>query len=342
MEITTILGENYSRQINTALLRSASPIFQNTGSILSVHETGLSNKLLDYIFNKIEFGIPSAKLTFEEYKSLISALNVFKMNYIDSLRNFRSIISKFNKHEFSEIVYLLVDNNVDPALNKNDLKLFSVGAGFEKYIIDASKNTYLDYSYFSTAGEVSRYSSLMPWHLTTVRDVILREIPNVKQITDLTAHIGVDSVNFSVVLPTVNVISIEIDPQVFLLLRDNLLRYCIVNKRYPSTLRAYNSDATQALSHHLVISSDVVYVDPPWGGADYVQQESVRLMLGTMTIEDVVRQLLQNGVRTIILKGPGNLYVDELYTISNKINRYEIKTKPRGGKLSYLLFVIRK
>jgi predicted RNA methylase len=340
MEITTIQGENYSRQINTISLRPASPIFWNVGSTLDVSNTGLSNKILDYIFDKIEFGVLSGKLKYDDYLILIVALKTFQMNYVDILRDFRSII-KFKGHEFGAIVYLLLDNNIDPILSRNDLKFLPIENKFAKFIIDASKNTYLDYSYFSTAGELSRYSSLMPWHLTSVRDVILKEIPNVRQITDLTAHIGVDSVNFSVVLPNVNVISIEIDPQVFLLLRDNLLRYCIINKRNSSTLRAYNSDATQALSHPLVINSDVVYVDPPWGGLDYVQQETVKLMLGEMKIEDVVRQLLNNGVRTVILKGPGNLYTEELLTISNNIHRYEIKTKPQGGKLSYLLFVIR-
>ena len=336
--VTTIQGNDYSRQVRTASLRPISPMFWNIGPTLDVSNTGLSNKILDYIFDKIEFGIYPGKLKYDDFLILIQALKTFQMNYADVLRDFRVMVKD---HEFASIVYLLLDNNVDPALSKNDLKFLPIREKFAKFIIDASKQTYLDYSYFSTAGEISRYSSLMPWHLTSVRDIILREIPNVRQITDLTAHIGVDSVNFSVVLPTANIISIEIDPQVFLLLRDNLLRYCVVNKRYPSTLRAYNSDATQALNHPLVISSDVVYVDPPWNDINYAQQETVNLMLGTMKIEDVVRQLLQNGVRTVILKGPGNLYTEELYTISTNIKRYEIRTKPQGGKLSYLLFVIR-
>ena len=340
METTTIQGNDYSRAINTALLRPISPVFWNVGPTLNVSNTGLSNKILDYIFDKIEFGIYPGKLKFEDYLILIQALKTFQMNYTEVLRDFRSMI-KFKDHEFAAAVYLLLDNNLDPALSRNDLKRLPVSDAFQKFIVDSSKETYLDYSYFSTAGDVSRYSSLMPWHLTSVRDIILQEIPNARQITDLTAHIGVDSVNFSVILPTAKIISIEIDPQVFLLLRDNLLRYCIVNKRYPSTLRAYNNDAIQALNHPLVTSSDVAYVDPPWNNIDYAQQETVRLMLGDMKIEDVVRQLLQNGVRTVILKGPGNLYVDELYTISNNIKKYEIRTKPQGGKLSYLLFVIR-
>lgn len=341
MQSTLVQGVNYSRNLNTSLLRSSSPILFNVGDTLDVSNTGLSNKILDYIFDKIEFGVLPGRLNVDNYLLLIMAMKTFQMNYIDILRDFRSIISKFEAHGFARIVYLILDNNLNPNLNKNDLKFIPVTNPFEKYILDGSNSTYLNFAYFSTAGTLSRYSSLMPWHLTNVRDVMMKEIPNATKITDLTAHIGVDSVNFSLIFPNANIISIEIDPEIFLLLRDNLLRYCILNKRYPSTLKAYNNDATLVLNHPMVINSDVVYVDPPWGGENYVQEDKIKLKLGEMKIEDIVRQLLQNGVPTIILKGPVNLYTEELYTISPNIKRYEIKTKPQGGKISYLLFVIR-
>jgi hypothetical protein len=343
MDLTILHGNNYSRQINTDLFQSASPIFQNVGQLVDVSTSGLPNKILDYVFDLIEGINLDQTLNYDEYIKLNEALNTFQMNkYIPIiLKNFRQIIFNFNNHQFASIVYILLDNNIDPQLTANDLIFFPVENPFAQFIIDQSKQTYLNYSYFSTAGEISRYSSLMPWHLNGVRNVLLKEIPNVNKITDLTAHIGVDSVNFSVIYPNAKVLSIEFDYDTYLLLRDNLLRYSIILNRSPLNLRAYNNDATKILNHPMIIDSDVVYIDPPWGGSDYNQRNNVRLKLGDMAIEEIIRQLIRNGIKTIILKGPANLYTQELYNLGLKIKRYEIYTKAKGGKLSYLLFFIR-
>lgn len=344
METTTTLhGKTYSRQINSRLLQLASPIFKDAGAIVDVDSSGLPNKILDYVFDLIEDRLlPERSLSYNEYITLVQALNTFQMKeyYIQVLEDFSELISSFGDYEFASVVSLLLDNNINPNLIQDDFKYFPIKNPFESYVINVSKKTYLDYSYFSTAGETSRYSSLMPWHLNSVRNVMLKEIKNPRQIVDLTAHIGVDSVNFSILYPNASIISIEFDLEVYYLLRDNLLRYSIVLNKSPFNSRAYNHDASQILNHPMVISSDVAYLDPPWGGAEYGKQESIRLTLGNMSIEDVIKKLLQNGIKTVILKGPVNLYTQDLYKLG-KIKRYEIYNKPKGGKLSYLLFFIR-
>lgn len=343
MNIVTLSGNNYSRQISTQLLRSASPIFQNAGLLVDVSTSTLSNKILDIIFDLIQFGNSPERLSYDEYVTLVNALKTFQMKnlLLPILKNFRERISQFNDYQFASIVSILLDNNVNPELSNDDLIYFPVKNPFPQFIIDLSKKTYFDYSYFSTFGEISRYSSLMPWHLAGVRNTLLKEIRNPNSIVDLTAHIGVDSINFSILYPNAKIISIEFDPEVYLLLRDNLLRYSIILNKSPFNLRAYNNDATQILDHPMVIGSDILYVDPPWG-TNYGQQNTMQLKLGDMNIEDIIRKLLSNGVKTIILKGPSNLYTQDLYRLNAKIKRYEIYTKPQGGKISYLLFFIRR
>ena len=210
---------------------------------------------------------------------------------------------------------------------------------FEKFIVDASKSTHLDYSYFSTAGEVSRYSSLMPWNLIHVRDAMLKEIPDAKQIIDLTAHIGVDSVHFGVLYPNAKIISLESNLEFYLLLKDNLLKYS-------TNSECLNADSTQLLDDPVVTSSDVVYLDPEWGGHGY-QKDTIKLCIGDTSVEEVIRKCLQNNVKVVILKGPCNLFTDDLYNLGliNEmkvdVHKYKIYTKPQGGKLSYLLYFFR-
>jgi hypothetical protein len=337
MEVTTLHGNGYNRLVNTDLLQSSSPIFKDL--IIDVSTSGLSNKILDYIFDLVEDKV-DIFLTYDEYLIVVKALDTFQMKelLIDVLEDFTDLISNFKTHEFASIVYLLLDYNINPNLTKDDLEYLPIENPFEKYIIDLSKKTYLDYSYFDTVGEVSRYSSLMPWHLQNVKRVMLQEIKNPNQITDLTAHIGVDSVNFSILYPNTKIISIEFDYNVYLLLRDNLLRYCITLNKSPFNLRAYNNDATQILDYPIVINSDVIYIDPPWKESIKINN-TIRLRLGDMNIEEIIRKLSQ--VKTIILKGPVNLYTNDLYKLGARIKRYEIYTKPQGGNLSYLLFFIR-
>jgi hypothetical protein len=237
------------------------------------------------------------------------------------------------KMQFASDVYRLLDEDIDPQLSIDDLEYLPIEHPFEQYIINLSKDTYLNYSYFDTSGEISRYSSLMPWHLFSVRNAMLREINNPQQIIDLTAHIGVDSVNFSILYPNANIISVEYDLDTFLLLRDNLLRYAIILNKSPFNLSAYHYDATKILDYPMVLDSNVAYLDPPW-------QSNPQLYLGDMKIEDIIIKLLQNGVQNVILKAPPNY---ELYDLGLDviIHQYKIYTKPKGGKLSYVLYFFR-
>lgn len=203
---------------------------------------------------------------------------------------------------------------------------------FEQYVIDLSKDTYLDYSHFDTMGELSRYSSLMPWHLNNVKDIMLKEIPDTNRIVDLCAHIGCDSINFSVLYPNAEIIAIEIDPDVYKLLRDNLLRYMIVLNKTSFDMRAYNYDATKILDEFLITESQVVYIDPPWNKC------VEKLYLGDMPIEDAVMKLIDNEIEVVILKAPVKMNTEALHKLPLKITKYDVRTKK---KLSYALHFCR-
>lgn len=298
----------------------------------------------EYISNIIE-GKEVSPLRAKDFISLIKASSESNLQqYIPGiLTNFRKYISSYDRYDFADIVYLLLAYNVNPNLSMSDLQHIPVYDPFDKFIIDISKTTELDYSYFSTTKE-SRYSSLMPWHLGGVRHAFLSEIPNAVKIVDLTSHIGVDSVFLNILYRTASVISIEIDTDTFLRLRDNLIRFMIVLNKTPEQISMYNADSSYLLNNPSITSADIVYIDPPWGGPEYYKIRALKLYLGSIEATDVVSKLLENGVGHVVLKAPENIDyndINKLETVKGRkvrITQHKIYTKPRGGKLSYLLF----
>lgn len=186
----------------------------------------------------------------------------------------------------------------------------------------------INFSLFSTLEE-SRYSCLMPWHVDQVRKVLLTEIKNPKILVDFTAHIGCDTINFSLTFPGSKIRAYEIDQKKADVLKKNILSF----KR--QNIEVIVKDSTKE-----EIGEDVsmVYLDPPWGGPGYKDRKDVELFLGDHNVKELIPKYIQK--TTVILKAPVNLDPSILRLPESRVKTYSIKTP--SGKISFNLHVIRK
>ena len=122
-------------------------------------------------------------------------------------------------------------------------------------------------------------------------------------ITEMTAGIGGNVLNFANYFKCVN--AIEIDPIRCKYLKTNTELYGLLNVNY------YNDDSLKMLLEEGSIKQDIIFFDPPWGGTNYKTYTKLKLQFGvtgkTKSIEDICICLLQkNLAQMIILKLPNN------------------------------------
>jgi hypothetical protein len=153
---------------------------------------------------------------------------------------------------------------------------------------------------------VSLYSSLMPWHIASVQKM-LRELFKDRApatITDASAHIGADSVNFLRVFPQAALTAIEIDPAVSAITRRNLV-YGAWAPGAPAPVVITGDGAA-----HIITGSptDMLYIDPPWGGASANERRhnysDQHMRLGDKALPELVAVALARGFGTVIVKLP--------------------------------------
>lgn len=134
-------------------------------------------------------------------------------------------------------------------------------------------------------------------------------------ITDATACIGGNSIPFAEYFSRVN--SVEVDQNNYAALKHN------VELLNLSNITLHNSDYTKVYKD---LPQDVVFADPPWGGIDYKSADKVRLKLGDMFIEDIVKDLPCD----VFVKVPLNFDLDKYRdVVSDRESKvvYEAKYK---------------
>jgi len=123
-------------------------------------------------------------------------------------------------------------------------------------------------------------------------------------ITDMTAGVGGNAIHFGLNFKYVN--AIELDTLRATYLENNKNVYGLTN------ISIFNDDSINAI---LDLMHDVIFIDPPWGGADYKNASLIRLKLGFVNIEDLIN-LITYGVinkhipKLIVLKLPKNYDMD--------------------------------
>lgn len=63
---------------------------------------------------------------------------------------------------------------------------------------------------------------------------------------------------------------------------------------------------------------DLLYLDPPWGGRDYIEANTISLKLDHMSVVDLMKSWLTNSVaRNVIYKTPITIDREEIDSINS-------------------------
>lgn len=144
--------------------------------------------------------------------------------------------------------------------------------------------------------------------LTTTQD---------KTITDATACNGGDTINFAMHFKTV--LSVELKKTNYEVLVNNVNTFQLTN------VRTYCGDITKM--YHW--NTNVLYVDPPWGGPNYRQFKELDLFVGDVRLDVWVSSVLERENRPgyIFLKLPFNYNFNRLHFLPNvaKMVSYRVR-----------------
>lgn len=127
-------------------------------------------------------------------------------------------------------------------------------------------------------------------------------------ITDATAGVGGNAISFAQRFKHVN--AIEIDTERFNYLLNN------INVYQTSNTTLYNGNCLTIIPD--LPANDIIFIDPPWGGRGYKNQEKIRLTLGTQKIEDICCDFLDSSKmisvpKIIAIKLPKNYDIEFIY-----------------------------
>ncbi len=132
-------------------------------------------------------------------------------------------------------------------------------------------------------------------------------------ITDATACMGGDLVNFSKECRFVN--GVEVDPENFELLIENAKRFNCHN------VILFCQDYIDIFKS---LKQDIIYMDPPWGGVDYKTKESIKLKIGDTNLWSLLKQIREKQLaKYVFVKVPLNVSLDfikydNIETVYNK------------------------
>lgn len=139
-----------------------------------------------------------------------------------------------------------------------------------------------------------------------------------KTITDTTGCVGGDTIHFGLNFKQVD--TIELKKENFAILQNNVSVYNLKNIRF------HLGDSTQVFNW----KTDVLYIDPPWGGPDYKENKSLDLYMSSRRIDNWLEEILlrKNRPNYIFLKLPSNYNFKRLNFLSNVdyIKPYRIRS----------------
>lgn len=145
-----------------------------------------------------------------------------------------------------------------------------------------------------------------------------------KTITDATGCVGGDTIHFGINFQKVE--SIEINKDNFEALKNNITVYGLQN------VTLHLGDSTTIFNW----KTDVLYIDPPWGGPNYKHAKNLDLFMSSKRIDEWLEEILlrKNRPSYIVLKLPCNYNFTRLNFLSNVdfIKPYRIR--------SYILVII--
>lgn len=143
-------------------------------------------------------------------------------------------------------------------------------------------------------------------HILSIVSSVVKNISQ-KSLTDATACVGGDTINFALNFREVH--SIEYVRDNFDALKNNVEVYNLAN------VHLHYGDCTKVYNW----ASDVLYIDPPWGGPNYRNLDSVELFLGSTRLDVWLEDVLSGPYRPsyVFLKVPANYNSSPLQFLPN-------------------------
>lgn len=129
-----------------------------------------------------------------------------------------------------------------------------------------------------------------PSQAIQINNIILQYITKDSVITDATAGIGGNTVYFFKTFKYVNIVELDI----------NLMN--ILKNNIPKTNNIY------FVSYNIIkfmLTQDIIFIDPPWGGSDYKSKKKINLYLDNINVIEIIDQMY-NYTKIVCLKVPNN------------------------------------
>ena len=147
-------------------------------------------------------------------------------------------------------------------------------------------------------------------------------------ITDGTGNNGSDTIALGLNFQQVN--SIELDPINYAVLENNVKHVYQLDN-----VKLFQGDSVKVIP---TLKQDVIYLDAPWGGRNYMKESRISLYLGKYEISDIYNKFKSN-TKLFVFKVPKNY--DFTHFIQNtSLDKYYIHSFRQGDKVKfYFLFV---
>jgi len=177
----------------------------------------------------------------------------------------------------------------------------------------------IDYSLLKTTDEGS-YSITRRRDADKIMSILGNIFKNIEKmtITDITACIGGDTLNFALKFGHVH--SIELNKENFEALENNVKVYDLHN------VTLHHGDSTKIFNWN----THVLYIDPPWGGKEYKKHKELDLFLSEKRLDCWIEEVLSRKNRPdfIVLKLPSNYNFNRLNFLRNidHIQPYQIRS----------------
>jgi hypothetical protein len=269
------------------------------------------------IINKITPNNNLDNFLFNSFNMYCKKLNLFMDNIFNVVNKFnnKDLIREINK-KYIEIYKWCINNNVS-AIN-----IFSDSDKEPKIVNEEKIVNYLfphqkginkaDIKIFN----VSIYSVTPPIEAkkisNTIKDIFngfFKYTSNLS-ITDGTANVGGNTINFSDNFNKVN--TVEINKNVF-----NALKHNCQNVYKKRNISFYNGDCTNIIPK---LKQDIIFIDPPWDGMFYKAYDKLHLYLGNMDIIDIVKDWYEKKLAKLyVIKCPANLDFDPFISTYSQI-----------------------
>ena len=162
-------------------------------------------------------------------------------------------------------------------------------------------------------------------------------------ITDGCACVGGNVMSFALSGLYAQVNAVEFDESRVQMLEHNV---SVIGDRAPCLVNILTGSYID-LMHTL--SQDIVFLDPPWGGPGYKDEQTVSLSLGGKHLADIVHDLHSDRkTRYVVWKAPRNFAIDEMeeklktFELNVKILQrfFQLKRDSYSYKLKYVLYYV--